>query len=271
MASLLRDLRYAGRMMRRNPGVTAAVLLCLALSIGANTAVFSVVNAVLLRDLPYRDPARIVMVWNRFLGQDQPRLELSDLELMDLREQVQSLADVAATRPGLFNLTGDGDDPELLVGVRVSANLFQLLGVEAAVGRTFLPEEDDPGRGDVAILSHGLYERRFNSDPSVIGRKVLISDKAYTVVGVTPPDFYFRRKPRDLWLPLVVDRAEPTPRDERYLEVYARLKPGVTLERAQADLDGVARRLATANPGAYPPDSGYGLTLTSYPEEVVGT
>lgn len=269
MTSLLRDLRFAGRMMRRKPGFTAAIVLCLALSIGANTAAFSLLNAVLLRHLPYRDPERIVMVWNRFLRQDQPKLELSDLEFLDLRDQVQSLADVATTRPGLFNLTGDGE-PELLVGVRASANLFRLLGVEAEVGRTFLPEEDQPGHGDVVVLSHELFTRRYGSDPRVVGRKILISDKPYTVVGVTPRDFYFRRKPRDLWMPLVLDRAEPTPRDQRYLEVFARLKPGVTLQRAQAELDGIAHRFASDHAEAYPADSGYGMTLIPYPEEVVG-
>lgn len=269
MATLWRDLRFAGRMMRKHPGFTAAIVLCLALSIGANTAVFSLLNAVLLRNLPYREPERIVMVWNRFLADDQPRLELSDLEFLDLRDQTRSLTDVAATRPGLFNLTGEGE-PELVVGVRVSASLFRLLGVRAAVGRTFLPDEDQPGRGDVVILSHGLFERRFGSDPSVIGRKILISAKPYTVVGVTPRDFYFRRKPRDLWMPLVLDRAEPAPRDTRYLEVYGRLKPGMAVEQAQAELNGIAGRFAHDHPEVYPKESGYGMTLIPYTEEVVG-
>lgn len=268
-ANLLRDLRFAGRMMRKSPGFTTAVLLCLALSIGANTAVFSLLNAVLLRDLPYREPARIQMVWNQFLGQDLPKLELSDLEFLDLRDQVKSFTHIVASRPSLFNLTGDGE-PDLVVGARVSADLFRLLGVQAAVGRTFLADEDQPGRGDVVILSHALYERRFGSDPSVVGRKVTINSKPFTVIGVTPRHFYFRRKGRDLWMPLVIDRAAPSPRDQRYLEVYARLKPGVTPEQAKTELADVARQFARANAEAYPADSGYGLTLNSYTEEIVG-
>jgi putative ABC transport system permease protein len=269
MATLFRDLRFAGRMLRKNPGSTTAIVLCLALSIGANTAVFSLLNAVLLRDLPYREPDRIAMVWNRFLGEERPKVELSSSEFLDLRDQVHSFTEVAATRSGLFNLTGDGE-PDLVVGVRVSANLFRLLGVDAAVGRTFLPDEDQPGRGDVVVLSHGLFERRFGSDPKLIGRKILIDGQPFTVVGVTPRDFYFRRKGRDLWMPLVIDRAAPLPREERTLEAYARLKPGVTPEKAQAELDALAQRFARGHAGAYPKDSGYGMTLIPYSEEVVG-
>ena len=267
MTTLLRDLRFAGRMMRKNPGFTVAVLLCLALSIGANTAVFSVLNAVLLRNLPYQDPDRILIVWNQFLANDQTKLGLSAQEVLDLREQSKSLTDVTATRAGLFSLTGGGE-PELLVGARVSASLFRLLGVNAEVGRTFLPEEDQPGRSEVVLLSHELYSRRFGADPKIVGSKINIDGKPFTVVGVTPRDFYFRRKGRDLWMPLVLDPAAA--RGERALEVYGRLAPGVTPGQAQAELDGIAKGFVRAYAEAYPPDSGYGLALTSYAEEIVG-
>src|SRR5947209_3522487 len=269
METLLRDLRFALRMLRRNPGFTAAAVLCLALSLGANTAVFSMLNAVLLRGLPYQDPERIMMVWNQFLADNQPQLELSSSEFLDLREQTRSFTELAATRPGLFSLTGDGD-PELLVGVRVSANLFHLLGVKAAAGRTFLPDEDQPGHDDVVILSHGLFERRYGSDPRVVGRKITINGKPFIVVGVTPRDFYFRRKGRDLWMPLILDRAALGARDDRPLEGYTRLRPGVTPEAAGRELAGIARRWQTEHPEAYPAKSGYGLAVVSYREQIVG-
>jgi putative ABC transport system permease protein len=269
METLLRDLRFALRMLRRSPGFTSAAVLCLALSLGANTAVFSLLNAVLLRDLPYHEPERIMMIWNQFLADNQPELELSNSEFLDLREQTRSFTEIAATRPGLFSLTGTGD-PELLVGVRVSANLFHLLGVKMAAGRAFLPDEDQPGHDDVVILSYGLFQRRYGSDPSVVGRKVTINAKPFTVVGVTPSDFYFRRKGRDLWMPLIVDRAALGTRDDRGLEGYARLRPGVTLEGARTELAGIARRWAAEHPENYPQKSGYGLAVVSYREQIVG-
>jgi putative ABC transport system permease protein len=269
MDTLLRDLRFALRMLRRSPGFTSAAVLCLALSLGANTAVFSLLNAVLLRGLPYRQPERIVMIWNQFLGDNQPQLELSTPEFLDLREQTRSYTEIAATRPGLFSVTGDGD-PELLVGVRVSANLFHLLGVKAAAGRTFLADEDQPGHEDVVILSHGLFERRYGSDPAVVGRKITINQKPFTVIGVTPRDFYFRRKGRDLWMPLIIDRAALGARDDRQLDAYARLRPGVTAQRAQTELADIAGRFQQDHPEAYPKKSGYGLTLVSYREQIVG-
>ncbi|HEY0511018.1 MAG TPA: ABC transporter permease [Thermoanaerobaculia bacterium] len=269
METLLRDLRFALRMLRRSPGFTCSAVLCLALSLGANTSVFSLLNAVLLRGLPYQEPERIMMIWNQFLGDDQREIQLSNSELLDLREQTRSFTEIAATRPGLFSLTGDGD-PDLLVGVRVSANLFHLLGVKAAAGRTFLPGEDQPGHDDVVILSHGLFERRYGSDPSVVGRKVTINGKPFTVVGVTPRDFYFRRKGRDLWMPLIIDRAALGARDDRPLEAYARLRSGVTPEAARTELGDTARRWAAEHPETYPTKSGYGLAVVSYREQIVG-
>ena len=269
METLRRDLSFALRILRKSPGFTAAAVICLALSLGANTTVFSLLNAVLLRGLPYREPERIQMIWNQFLNDNQPQLEISEPEFLDLREQTRSFSDIAATRPGLFNLTGDGD-PELLVGVRVSADLFHLLGVEAAVGRTFQPDDDQPGHADVVILSHGFYVRRFGADPSVVGRTLTINDKPFTVIGVTPPDFYFRRKGRDLWMPLIVDRAKLGARDDRQLEVYARLRPGVTPVQAQKELAAVARRFAQDHAEAYPATSGHRLALVSYREQIVG-
>ncbi|MGH9363610.1 MAG: ABC transporter permease, partial [Thermoanaerobaculia bacterium] len=269
MDILLRDLRFAVRTLGSSPAFTVAAVLCLALAIGANTAVFSILNAALLRGLPYRDPERIVMIWNQFLGDGTPKLEFSDEEFLELRERATAFSEVAATRPGLSNITGDGE-PELVVRVRVSANLFRLLGVTPALGRGFLPEEEQPGRERVVVLSHALWQRRFGSDPRVVGRKLVIDEQPFLVVGVLPRDFYFRRKGRDLWMPLAVDRGALAPRDDRWMEVYARVKPGLSLERARADLARVATQFQQEHPEAYPAQSGYGITLVPYREEVVG-
>lgn len=269
MDTLFRDLRFAVRTLVRSPAFTLAVLLCLALSIAANTAMFSILNAVLLRGLPYEDPERIVMIWNQFLGDGTPKLEFSDAEFLDLREQATAFSEIAATRPGLFNLTGTGE-PQLLVGVRASANLFHLLGVRAAVGRTFLPEEEQPGHEKVVVLSYGLWERQFGAERGIVGQQVVINGQPFTVIGVAPHDFYFRRKGRDLWMPLALDRTASSPRDDRWMEVYARLKPGLSPQRALGDLASVADRFRQDYAASYPPRSRYGLTLVPYREEVVG-
>ena len=269
MEKLLRDLRFALRMLARSPGSSAAAVLCLALAIGATTAVFSFENAVLLRGLPYRDAARIFIVWNQFLANNDPKEDFSIPEFLDLREQAKSFAELAATRPGLSSLTGDGD-PELLVTVHVSPDLFRLLGVSPGLGRWFLPDEERPGRDRVAILSHELWQRHFSSDPGVIGRKVIIDGQPYTVVGVTAEGFYFRRKGRDLWLPLTIDLAAQPKRDDRNYEVYARPREGLAPAAAQAELDAIARQLAREHPESYPASSGYGMKLASYRDEVIG-
>ncbi|HEY6323872.1 MAG TPA: ABC transporter permease [Thermoanaerobaculia bacterium] len=269
MEKLLRDLRFALRMLARSPGSSAAAILCLALAIGATTAVFSFENAVLLRGLPYRDAARIFIVWNQFLANNDPKEDFSIPEFLDLREQAKSFAELAATRPGLSSLTGDGD-PELLVTVHVSPDLFRLLGVSPGLGRWFLPDEERPGRDQVAILSHELWQRHFSSDPGVIGRKVIIDSQPYTVVGVTAEGFYFRRKGRDLWLPLTIDQAAQPKRDNRNYEVYARPREGLAPAAAQAELNTIASQFARDHPESYPAGSGYGMKLASYRDEVIG-
>jgi len=269
MEKLFRDLRFALRMLARSPGSSAAAVLCLALAIGATTAVFSFENAVLLRGLPYRDAQRIFIVWNQFLANNDPKEDFSIPEFLDLREQAKSFAQLAATRPGLSSLTGDGD-PELLVTVHVSPDLFRLLGVSPGLGRWFLPEEERPGRDQVAILSHELWQRHFSSDPGVIGRKVIIDSQPYTVVGVTAEGFYFRRKGRDLWLPLTIDQAAQPKRDNRNYEIYARPRDGLAPAAAQAELDTIASQFARDHPESYPASSGYGMKLASYRDEVIG-
>src|SRR5215468_9030785 len=205
LEDLWQDLRYGARILLKNPGFTLISALTLALGIGANTAIFSVVNGVLLRPLPYKDPGRLVMVFApRRLDQE---FLISSGGFTVLRNQNQVFEQVAAFLPMLdsSSITGDGD-PEFLGGVTVSANLFTLLGVEAKYGRTFLPEEEKPGSDRVVVISHSLWQRRFGSDQKIVGRKISLNNEPYTVVGVMPPAFRF---PLDGmwngWLPREID------------------------------------------------------------------
>ncbi len=268
MTNWMQQLRLAARSLANRPGFTAVVVGSLALAVGANTAVFSLVNAVLLRDLPYREPEKIVIVYNQFPATEQMKDGFSVVEFDDLRERAQAFEEVAGTRPGLANLTGDGE-PELLVTVRTSANLFRLLGVRPALGRDFLPEEETAGKERVVILSHGLWARRFGQRPSILGEKLTIDGLPHEVIGVLPKDFHFRRKGRDLWIPAVIDRGAP--RDDRWFEVYGRIKPGVSFEKATADVKAVAVAFSQDHPDLYSKSSGYTMGLTSYREEIVGS
>src|SRR5262245_2769754 len=197
LEELRQDLRYGARMLLKNPGFTLVAVVTLTIGIGANSAIFSVVNSVLLRELPYRDPQRLVMVWSdRPLQQAQTGLTenpFAAADFRDLRDQNQSFEQMAAFTSHRLNITG-GDEPELLGGVRATANLFALLGVEARHGRVFHPEEDQPGNNRVVVLSDGLWRRRFGSDPRIIGQTISLDSEPYTVIGVAPPDFQFPPK-----------------------------------------------------------------------------
>lgn len=268
MTELFRHAWLGLRALGRRPGFTAVVVLSLALALAANTTVFSLMNAVLLRDLPYRDPERIAILWNQFPATHQLKVNSSLAELIDLRASTTSFEELAVAAPNLSNLTGAGE-PELLVSVRSSANLFRLLGVEPAAGRFFIDEEELPGRGQVVVISHGLWTRRFGADPSIVGRTITLDGSPRTVVGVLPEDFYFRRKGRDLWVPQAIDSSQP--RESRSYELYGRLKPGVTLQAAAAELALVANRFRTQYPDAYDGEAGYTLVPKSYKEEIVGS
>ena len=243
MDSLLQDLRYAVRSLLRRPGFAAVVVLTLALGIGANTAIFSVVNAVLLRPLPYADPERLVMVWGRYA--DFGRTSTSLPDFVDWKAGATSFAQMAARHNAVFNLTGDGE-PEQLTADRVTANFFPTLGVRPQLGRAFLPEEEKVGGDDdVVVLSHGLWQRRFGGDPRIVGREVTLSGRPFTVIGVAPRDFRFLRDV-DLWAPARMDTVGQ--RRAEYLTVFGRLKPGVTVQQAGAELAGVLKRLAEQYP-----------------------
>ena len=228
------DLRFAARLLRRHRAFSAVTLTILALGIGATTAMFSIVNSVLLRPLPFRDPDRLVMLENKWLPRF-PRFEASPLDFLTWKEQCQSYSDIAAIRHLIFNLT-EGDLPERIAGLRVTANLPELLGVSPILGRSFRADEDAPGRNQVVLLGHGLWQRRFGADPAVIGRVVRMNGLPFTVVGVMPPGFRFPAEV-EMWMPMGFTPEDLQSRNNHVLWAVGRLKPGVTAAQALAEMD----------------------------------
>lgn len=273
MRFLLQDLRYSVRMLLKRPGFTAMVVLVLALGIGANSAFFSVVNAVLLRPVPWKDPERIVSVWETNLKRGENSALVSAVNFLDWRDQGKVFEHVAGWRFLYLNLTGRGES-ERVQGLTVSPDYFPLLSVKAALGRTFIPEEEQPGHDKVVVLSHGLWQRRFGSDPNVIGQQITVEGEPYTVVGVLSSDFRIFKvlnRELDIYIPLRVDRAQlarngMTAEDktrtrsdaEQIMFVYARLKPGVSLEQAQAAMDTIYSGLEQQYPKS---NTGLGVRL----------
>lgn len=247
LEALLQDLRYAVRMLRRSPGFATVAILTLALGTGATTAVFSVVNAVLLRPLPYPQSERLVQIWSTNPNANRWGMWTAYPRFVDWRRESKSFEEMATTRTWVLSL-GGGDHPESLFGVVTSSRLFQVLRVEPMLGRAFLPEEDQPGHDHVMILSYGLWQRRFGSDRTVLARAVEIDRQSYTVIGVMPPEFRFPPElpasyTVDAWLPPAPD-LERNERVSNNYYTFARLKPGVTLARAQAEMDAVNHGLA---------------------------
>ena len=269
METLWQDLRYGVRMLGKSPAFTAIAVLTLALGIGANTAIFSVVNGVLLHPLPYEDPDRLVVVWNELPQEGLPQLWFSEPELIDYRQRQQSFEGMAAFSGGGGNLTGSGE-PLRVTAANVSANFFPLLRVDAFLGRTFTPEEDTPRNDRVTVLGHGFWQRRFGGDPTIIGETVSLSDNPYTVVGVMPSGFAFPDGDVDLWTPLAIDTADPNGRGSHYLRVLARLKSGVTFEQASADMHNIAKQMEQDYPDYYRPDRAWNTYLVPLHESEVG-
>src|SRR5882672_4403954 len=233
MQTLLQDLRYGARMLRKNPGFSLIAALTLALGIGANTAIFSVVNAVLLRPLPFNDPERLVMVWNRgpeAAGGDRTPLAVADL--LDWRAQSRSFSEIGAFRYMMFNYSG-GDSPERIQAAGVTANFFSLLEARPQLGRAFSPDEERPGAPRVAVLSDGFWRKHFAADPQVVGRTINMNGASLTVIGVAPAALDFPSREVELWTALQLQ--PPTRRGPYFLTGLARLKPGVGLDQARAE------------------------------------
>jgi putative ABC transport system permease protein len=247
METLIKDIRYGVRGLLKRPGFTVIALITLALGIGANTAIFSVVNAVLLRPLQFRDPEQLVVVWEEASFAGFPTNTPAPANYVDWKNQNQSFADMAAASSSSFNITGDGE-PERIQANSVNANFFQLFGVQPLLGRGFLPEEDRPGGNKVAMLSYSLWQSRYGGDRGIINREILLNGEKHTVVGVMPAGFHFLEQDVRLWVPLALDQEELANRGGHYLQVIARLKPRVALSQAQADMNAVMRRIATDHP-----------------------
>jgi putative ABC transport system permease protein len=249
MGSFLQDCRYALRMLARSPGFTLIAVLALALGIGANSAIFSIVNAVILKPLPYEKPEQLVQLWMRFtnIGIPNDQNWVSAPEFVDLQKN-QSLSHLAAISSDSFNINISGA-PERIESAVVSASFFPLLGVQAQLGRVFLPEEGQPGRQHVVLLSDGLWRRRFGGDPAISGRKLVMNGQSYLIVGVLPHDFQLPLE-AEVWTPLVfsADDLGPNNRGSHSYQVIARIKPGLSLEQARADLDVVSQRIIDQHP-----------------------
>ena len=266
LADFLQDLRYAARMLAKNPGFTAVAVIALALGIGANTAIFSVVNTVLLRPLPYKNPEQLVMVWEDATKHGYPRDTPTAANYIDWRDQNSVFSGMAAIDEIYLNLTNAGD-PERLKGRRVSANLFPLLGVEPQFGRVFSAAEDQPGAQHVAVLSHRLWQRRFGGDANIVNKTFTLNGEPYTVIGVMPARFEFPEKDDEIWVPIAFDAREAANRNRHYLEVVARLKPGVTLEQAQTEMTTIGARLQQQYPQT---NTDIGVAITPLHEHMVG-
>ncbi len=271
METLLQDLRYAARALRRNPVFTLAAVLTLAIGIGANTAVFSVVNAVLLRAMPYPDPDRLVVIWGT-LGQEQRTL-ISLPDIVEMRARNRTFDELSIVRSQSVNLTGV-DAPDRLIGSFVSANALTVLGATAERGRLFTPEETEQGNGAaVAVLSHGAWMTRFGGDPNIVGRSITLNGRPHVVIGVTSPGFRDPMGDDDVWLPVLsapgasmTERSAP----DNIFRVWSvgRMKPGVSLAQAKADLGAIAADLAKEYPVT---NVGQGVNIISLKQTVVGS
>jgi putative ABC transport system permease protein len=269
MGSFFRDLRFALRQLRRTPVLTGAAIACLALGIGANTAIFTVINAVLVRPLPYPDPDRLVMVWESNAGRKRERNTVAPANYLDWKAESDVFERMAGVYDTRMNLTGAGEPVEV-PAENATAELFPLLGLRASLGRTYTADEDVPGGPAVVVLSHGLWQRRFGGARNVIGQRVSLDGNAFTVIGVLEDGagIVGQTQPPDLWVPFQLDPAENYRETAgRYMRVLARLKPGVARERAQAALETIAVRLAERHPRF---NRGWSVNLVPVSEQVTG-
>ena len=244
----MNDLRFAFRQLLKNPGFTAVAVLTLALGIGVNTSMFSGIRSLLMPDQPYPEPERLVRVFRT--SAHSQRWPHSPANFLDQRGQNAVFTHMAATTSRQANLSEAGQPPERLRVVLATADLLPMLGIQPRLGRSFLPEEDQPGRNCVVLLNHGLWLRRFNADPGIVGRPLRLDGETVAVIGVMPPEFSDREAwgLADLIRPLALTDAESGGRGNHFLDVFARLKPGVSLAQANAALASLAVRLREAYP-----------------------
>jgi predicted permease len=278
MNMLAQDIRLAFRSFTRNPGFTLVAVLSLAIGIGANTSIFSVANALLLRPLPYKDANRLVILWNRSPGLDILQDWFSTAQYLDIKNGHHGFEEVAIASGGNDNLTGEGE-PERVGTIRVSSNLLPMLGVHAASGRLFLPDEDAADRPATAVLNYGMWVRRYGSDPRMLGKSITINGKTYEVVGILPqsfslphevlPTLYGPEQP-DVFLPFPLGPKAAGIRTHEDYNILGKLKPGVSMTLAQAEMDTITARLRRDYPESYPPNGGLTFGIVPLLEQVVG-
>jgi predicted permease len=267
MDILLQDIRYAARKLARTPGFTLVAVLTLGLAIGATTAIFSVVDGVLLKPLPFRAPERLVRVGST--TREGPITAMSPLDFIDYRDQSRGFEGMAAVDVRDMNLTAAGALPQRVNAARVGARFFELLGVRPQLGRAFAPGDDESGAPALAVISDALWKGRFGSDPGVVGRAVSLDGRPYAVVGVAPPTLTYPQRP-DVWIPKVWEtwETEPRNRGSHSLSGIARLKPGTTVEHGRREIETVAARLARQYPES---NTGFSGTVQPLQEQIVGT
>jgi putative ABC transport system permease protein len=247
MDQLIKDIQYGIRGLLKHPGFTAVAVITLALGIGSNTAIFSVVNAVLLRPLSFRSPEQLMMVWEEASFAGFPRNTPAPANYADWKAQNHTFQEMAAIADRSFNLTGDGD-PEHVTAYGVTADFFPMLGVQPFLGRAFLTEEDKPEANKVVILSHRLWQTRYGGQREILGRDILLNGQKHTVVGVMPAGFQFLDSLVRLWVPMAFEQADLNQRGAHYLTVVGRIKPGVSAAQAQADIETLMSRIAKDHP-----------------------
>ena len=266
MGSLLKDIRLAIRTFANSPAFAVITIVTLGLGIGANTAIFSMVNAVIVQQLPFKDPDQLVWIWSSRTDRDKAPFSIPDF--LDLKERNGSLERMVALNDWNANLTNSGD-PERLLGVRVSADMFEMFGVNAFIGRTLIPQDDNPDSQRVVVLTHGLWNRRFGSDAGLVGQTITLNGDSYTVVGILPPNFIFPGSKAEFAIPLALDSDfRRTNRNANFLRILARLKQGVTPQQAQANLDTICQELRNQYPSTN--STKQGVKLIALKDEVVG-
>lgn len=265
MDSVLKDLRFAFRNMLKRPGFVAVAVITLALGIGGSTAIFTVVDAALLRGLPYKSPDRLYHLWEKTPKEEFSKREMSYPDYQDY-QQNNVLEGLAAYTGGRVILSGDGE-PEFVGGPRVSANFFSVLGVDPIIGRTFQAGEDQPNGPKVTVLDYGLWQKRFGGDPNVIGRAIAINGESYTIIGVLPSSFHFALRPNDLWLAYQPTQSQQTRRFMHGTKLIGRLKPGVDASQAQSELNVIAGRIEQEYNDSH---AGTTMRLVPLQEEVIG-
>ncbi len=279
MNSLLRDLHYAFRSLAKNPGFAIAAILSLAIGIGANTSIFSITSALLLRPLPYKDASRLVIVWNRSPGLGITQDWFSTAQYFDIKNGHSGFEDAAIAFGTADNLTGNGE-PERIGTIRISSNLLPMLGYRAAMGRLFISDEDVAGHARTALLSYGTWTRRFGSDPHILGKTIAINGNPCEIVGVLPktfslprevmPTLYGAAEQAEILLPFPMPPNAAQNRDHEDYNIIGKLKPGVTLSQAQAEMDTLTARLRQDHPQQYPPNGGLTFGIVPLKEQVVG-